>query len=224
MYMFNNQNSQGALAPHQGAAMQPFHTIRHGLCLALLCALATGCASRTAPVDLYDFGPQPAAAASNTPAAPAVLALATVQAPTALNSPQMRYRLAYVDELQTRAYAGSRWSMAPAQLLEQRIKTRLTQAGTAVLSNGEGSATLPTLRIEVVELIQHFSSPQQSEAQLALRATLFSGRTLVAQQSFRRQAPAGRADAAAGARAMAEASDAVIDDMLAWLHAVPLQK
>lgn len=203
--------------------MHPFQNIRAGSCLALLCALLAGCASRAASPDLYDFGPLPAVSAASAGTAPA-LSIAAVQAPAALNSQQMLYRLAYVNDLQTRSYAGSRWSMAPAQLLEQRLKARLAQAGAVVLSGGEGANTLPTLRIEVDELIQNFSSPQQSEAQLALRATLFNGRTPLAQKSFRRQAAAASADAGGGARAMASASDALIGELIAWLAAVPLQK
>ncbi|MEO8408568.1 MAG: ABC-type transport auxiliary lipoprotein family protein, partial [Oxalobacteraceae bacterium] len=145
-------------------------------------------------------------------------------APTALNNPSMLYRLAYVNDLQARSYAGSRWSMPPAQLLEQRLKARLAQAGTVVLSGREGANTLPVLRIDVDELMQNFSSPQQSQAQLALRATLFNGRTLLASKSFRQLAPAASADAAGGARAMADASDALIDELIAWLAALPLQK
>ncbi|MDP3844679.1 MAG: ABC-type transport auxiliary lipoprotein family protein [Oxalobacteraceae bacterium] len=212
--------------------MHPFQKIGHRLRIsplvlpALLCALAAGCATRAAPLSLYDFGPlHPAAAASASAGkAPAALALAAVQAPAALSSQQMLYRLSYVSDLQTRSYAGSRWSMAPAQLLEQRIKARLAQAGTVVLSGSEGANTLPTLRIEVDEMIQNFSAPNRSAAQLALRATLFDGRTLLAQKSFRRQAAAGSADAAGGAQAMAGASDALIDEMIAWLADFPLKK
>lgn len=213
--------------------MHPFQKIGHGLHTvlpALLCALAAGCATRAAPVNLYDFGPLHTAGEASTAStasagkAPAALAVAAVQAPAALNSQQMHYRLAYVNDLQTRSYAGSRWSMAPAQLLEQRIKARLAQAGTVVLSGSEGANTLPTLRIEVDEMIQSFSGPNQSAAQLALRATLFDGRTLLAQKSFRRQAAAGSADAAGGAQAIASASDALIGEMMAWLADFPLKK
>lgn len=189
--------------------------------LALLAALMSGCATRAAPPNLYDFGPLPTAGAATAPAA---LSIAAVQAPTALNNQLMLYRLAYVNDLQPRSYAGSRWSMPPAQLLEQRLKTRLAQAGTVVLSGSEGANTLPVLRIEVDEMIQNFSSPQQSQAQLAMRATLFDGRSLLAQKSLRQQTPAASADAAGGARAMADASDALIGELIAWLASVPLPK
>lgn len=199
-----------------------FHIVR----LALLCILVAGCATR-APLNLYDFGPLRVASATSvdnagTDAPLPALSIATVDAPAALDSPLMRYRLAYASDLQTRSYAGSRWSMTPAQLLEQRLKARLAQAGTMVLSGREGAGTLPLLRIEVDEMIQNFSSPNQSQAQLALRATLFKGRTLLAQKSFRQQITAASADAAGGAQAMASASDALIGEMMTWLAEAPV--
>ena len=206
--------------------MHLFQKIGTGLqivLLALLSVLMTGCATRAAPVNLYDFGPLNATRAASAATAPAALSIAPVQAPAALNNQLMLYRLAYVNDLQPRSYAGSRWSMPPAQLLEQRIKARLAQAGTVVLSGSEGANTLPVLRIEVDELMQNFSSPQHSQAQLALRATLFNGRTLLAQKSFRQHAAAS-ADAAGGARAMADASDALIGELIAWLADLPLHK
>ncbi|MEO8170606.1 MAG: ABC-type transport auxiliary lipoprotein family protein [Oxalobacteraceae bacterium] len=200
-------------------ALQKNGTGLHIVLLALLGALMSGCATRAAPLNLYDFGPLPAASVASAP-----VSIAAIRTPTALNNQLMLYRLAYVNDLQPRSYAGSRWSMAPAQLLEQRLKGRLAQAGTVVLSSSEGANTLPLLRIEVDEMIQNFSSPQQSQAQLALRATLFVGRTVLAQKSLRQQAPAASADAAGGARAMADASDALIGELIAWLAAVPLPK
>lgn len=206
--------------------MHPFQKIGHCLHIvlpALLCVLVAGCVTRAAPVNLYDFGPLPAVSTVGGHA-PAALSIAAVQAPAALNSQQILYRLAYVNDLQPRAYAGSRWSMTPAQLLEQRLKARLAQAGTVVLSGSEGANTLPALRIEIDEWVQNFSSPQHSAAQLALRATLFNGRTLLAQKSFREHSAAASADAAGGVRAMAEASDALIGALISWLADVPLQK
>lgn len=203
----------------------------HPALLALLVMLGTtttmtGCATRDAPASVYDFGPLSTIGSHSTATTgtPPALAIAAVQAPTALNNTFMLFRLVYANDLQPHSYKNSRWSMPPAQLLEQRLKARLAQAGIAVLSGGEGGNTLPVLRIEVDELIQNFSSAHQSDAQLALRATLFSGRTLLAQKSFREHSAAASADASGGARAMANASDALIDALIAWLATVPLQK
>lgn len=214
--------------------MQLFSKSRAGWYPALLALLVlsgtlmtlTGCATRTAPANVYDFGPLSTIGSNSTatPGTPPALAISAVQAPTALNNTFMLYRLVYANDLQPRSYKNSRWSMPPAQLLEQRLKARLAQAGIAVLAGGEGGNTLPLLRIEVDELIQNFSSAHQSDAQLALRATLFNGRTLVAQKSFREHSAAASADATGGARAMANASDTLIDALIAWLATVPLPK
>lgn len=204
--------------------MNPLQKITYYLRIALLCTLVAGCATRAAPLNLYDFGPLPSPANRAVNAPLPALAIASVDASAALSSQQMLYRLAYVNDLQTRSYASSRWSMAPAQLLEQRLKARLAQAGTVVLSAREGARTLPLLRIEVDEMMQNFSSTNQSQAQLALRATLFQGRTLLAQKSFHQQIAASSADAAGGAQAMARASDALIGEMMAWLADIPPQK
>ncbi|NMM38410.1 MAG: ABC transporter [Glaciimonas sp.] len=210
--------------------MHLFHKISNTRYIALLCALISGCASHAAPPNLYDFGPLHASAA-NTDSTGTIagaplqsISIASVDAPAALNSPLMLYRLNYVNDLQTRSYANSRWSMTPAQLLEQRIKARLAQAGTVVLSGRESTDTLPTLRIELDEMIQSFSSLNQSQAQLALRATLSKGRTLLAQKSFRQQIAAASADAAGGAQAMASASDALIGEIMAWLADQPISQ
>jgi cholesterol transport system auxiliary component len=53
---------------------------------------------------------------------------------------------------------------------------------------------------------------------------VLNGRRLLAQKTFTRQAPAPTADASGGARALADASEAVIADMVTWLAGLPLKK
>lgn len=188
----------------------------------LLTAMLAACAlpRSEAPV-LFDLGPLPAAAAP-APALPPI-AVAEVTVPSWLDRPQMYYRLNYANDQQPLAYARSRWSMAPAQLLAQRVKARITQAGGVALSAADGPAGVPVLRIEADDFSQSFSAPGASVGQVALRAAVYKGRALLAQQSFTRQAPAPTADAAGGARALAAASDAAITDMMAWLASLPLK-
>jgi cholesterol transport system auxiliary component len=52
---------------------------------------------------------------------------------------------------------------------------------------------------------------------VVLRALLFQGHALVDQRTFSRRVAAGSADAAGGARALAQATDAVAADMVGWL-------
>jgi cholesterol transport system auxiliary component len=151
------------------------------------------------------------------------LAVADVQAPTWLDGQHMYYRLAYVNEQQPRPYAGSRWTMAPAALVTQRMKARLSQAGGVVVSPGDG-ANLPVLRVDLDDFTQTFLDEHHSEARVSLRASLFRGRTLLAQKTFLRQAPAPSADAAGGVAAFSTAADSAINDIIAWLAAARPQQ
>lgn len=176
--------------------------------------LLTSCASKTEAPSLYDFG-SPNSAASTLVLPPIVVA--EVGAPAWLDGGLMFYRLGYANDLQARPYAGSRWSMTPAQLLGHRLKSRIAQGGGTVLTATDGALNLPLLRIDIDDFIQRFDSPKQSLAQVTLRASLFNGRNLKSQKTFSRQVTANSADAAGGARALATASDALIDEIIAWL-------
>lgn len=209
------------------------------LLLAIGAAGLSGCATRTDSTTLYDLGPLRAepignetagTAAGTTAGAPVAaprlpaLSVAEVNAPAWLDSPLMFFRLNYANDQQPRAYANSRWTMAPTQLFGQRLKSRLAQAGGIVLPATDGAANVPLLRVEADDFTQTFDSPAHSSAQIALRATVFNARTMTAQKTFVKQVAAPSADAAGGARALAEASDALIADMIAWLAALPLPK
>lgn len=190
----------------------------------LRCALAalvlslSACAGRPAQSTLFDFGPLPSTPAAAGTAAPLpAIIVADIEAPAWLDGQAMYYRLAYANRLQPKPYAGSRWAMPPSALLAQRLKARIAQSGGMVASAVDGAANLPVLRIEVDDFIQSFSAPGNSEAHVAVRASLFNGRTLVSQTTLSRRLPAASADAEGGAAALAAASDALIADLIAWL-------
>jgi cholesterol transport system auxiliary component len=184
--------------------------------------LLAGCATPSAPQTLFDLGPLPVVAgvASALPA----LSIATVKSSAFLDNPRMVYRLAYANSQQPQQFANSRWTMAPAQLLEQRLKTRLGQAGSTVLAGSDGALNVPLLRVEVDDFTQVFTTPAQSSGQVTLRVAVYRARLLVAQKSFTQQRPATSADAAGGAQALAAASDGLITDVLGWLATLPLKK
>lgn len=184
--------------------------------------LLTGCATNKQAATLYDLGPlRPDTSNARLPALPPI-SIADVQAPASLDSTTLFFRLDYANDQQPRPYAHNRWSMPPAQLLTQRLKSRIAQAGGTPLPASDGAAGVPVLRIEADDFMQIFTAPGQSTAQASMRAALFQGRTLIAQKTFIRQAPAPSADAAGGVRALAAASDAIITEMMAWLAALPL--
>lgn len=190
------------------------------------CALAlAGCASHKGePATTFDFGP--ALPMTATPAAGPLgtLVVADVTGSSALDNERIPYRLSYADAQQARTYANSRWSATPLQLLTQRIKTRLGQAGAKVLSATDAASGPPILRVDVDDFVQDFSGAAQSSGRVAVRASVFQGHTLVDQKTFARATTAASADAAGGARALAASTDAVATDIAAWLGTLDLAR
>lgn len=189
-------------------------------------AMLSACSvvSRPDAAMLYDLGPLRTQPASSSPSTSLPsLSIADIQVPAWLDSSLIFYRLNYANEQQPRPYAQARWSMPPGQLLQQHLKSRIAQAGGAVLSPAAAAPNVPVLRIEADDFTQIFSSPAQSVGQVSLRASVFRERTLIAQRSFVRQAPAPAADAAGGVRALADAGDAALGDMIAWLATLNLK-
>lgn len=197
------------------------------LCWALAGALAlTGCGTFAPPparATIYDFGPPPAATAVAPASAATPMALGDVDAPSALDNLAVLYRLGYADAQQPRPYAQARWSMAPAQLVRQRLRDQLSQT-RPVLNPGEATAQR-TLRIELEEFNQWFESPSASTGRVRLRATLLettpNGEKLLAQRNITSQRAAPSPDAAGGVRALTAATDAAIAELDQWLAAQP---
>jgi cholesterol transport system auxiliary component len=200
---------------------------------AAACALLfAGCASQKGqPTTQFDFGPALPAASTQAAGAPAAappplgaIVVTDVTGSTALDSERMVYRLSYADPMQARTYANSRWTANPLQMMTQRIKTRIGQSGAKVLSETDASLGIPLLRIDVDEFVHDFSSASQSSGQVALRASLFRGHTLVDQKTFVHATPATSADAAGGARALAASTDAIAADIVAWLGTLDVNR
>lgn len=199
---------------------------------ALICLMALGltaCSSLKpqARATVYDFGPGPVASVPTTRMAPLpTLVLAEVDASAALDSSAVLYRLAYSDAQQPRPYAQTRWSMAPAQLLRQRLREHISQR-RAVLNAAQGVVTgkpAMILHLELDEFSQLFETAERSSGLVRVRATLGQGgqgaERLLAQRSFVVQRPATSADAAGGVRALTEATDAVIGEIAQWVQQV----
>ena len=190
----------------------------------LLALLLTACVSVPGHrvLTLFDLGPLPPAATAPLPALPPV-SIAEVAPPTWLDRPLMYYRLRYADKQQPRPYAESRWTMPPSQLFAQRLKARIAQAGGVALPAADGASGVPVLDIEMDDFTQDFDAPQHSRGRISIRASLFKGRTLIAQKTVDSSMPAAGADAAGGARALARASDTAIDALIRWLATQPLK-
>jgi cholesterol transport system auxiliary component len=189
--------------------------------LVTIAALMAGCAShKGAPDTQFDFGPSAPRAGVTIDAPITALVVTDTTGSAVLENERMYYRLDYADALQARTYANSRWSTNPLEMVTQRIKTRLAQTGAKVLQATDASTGVPILRLEVDDFVHAFSSASQSTGQVIVRASLFQGHALVDQQTFSRKTPAPSADAAGGARALAGSTDAVADDIAAWLAKV----
>jgi cholesterol transport system auxiliary component len=199
------------------------------LMLALAATLLQACSSLTPdkPVraTLYDFGPPPAPAGTGAPQPPIVLA--DPEAASALETSGLLYRLAYADPHQLLPYAHARWTGPPQRLVRLRLREILGRdravldlAESASLARTAGS--LPrTLRIDLEEFSHTFDSPTQSSGVVRMRATLTentpAGERLVGQRVFSQRQPAATADAPGGVRALTAATDAVAQDIAAWL-------
>lgn len=184
-------------------------------------ALISACATPTASLTVHDLGPLPNSTATS---ALKPFALADVTASAFLDNPGMFYRLAYADVQQPKPYAQNRWAMPPAQLFEQRIKARFGQAGSPLVSVADGALNVPLLRCELDEFSQTFDGPNSSSVTATVRVAVFSNRQLVSQKNFTQRRVTTSADATGGAQALALASDALIDDIVAWLRSVPLER
>ncbi|MGJ7582123.1 ABC-type transport auxiliary lipoprotein family protein [Variovorax sp. RHLX14] len=214
------------------------HRIRSSVALTCVLALLAGCGAlpeKPARSTLYDFGPGLVAPA--TAVAPGAanslptLALAEVESSARLEGTQVLYRLGYADANELRPYGQARWSVAPTQLVQQRLRSALS-ANRTVLGTEE-SATLAraqgnrpnTLRISLDEFTHYFATPTSSTGLVRLRATLVQGTAggdrVIAQRIFMAQRPAPSADAAGGVKALAAASDAAIAEIVAWVDAAP---
>lgn len=191
--------------------------------LVVLGCLLPGCSALpSAPVRpaIYDFGPGALTApATANPGLPPIV-LQEIEAPPALDSAAVLYRLAYSDVQQLRPYSQARWSMPPAQLVRQRLRESLSLK-RSVVNPGESSVPL-ALRVELQEFSQLFDTTQSSSGLVRLRATLIEAKggadRLVAQRVFVVQRPAASADAPGGVHALMAATDAAVEEIGAWLQ------
>lgn len=185
----------------------------------------SSCALPDKPVraQAFDFGPAPVAASVQPGVAMlGTIVLPEIEAAAALDGNAMVYRLAFSNPQVLNPYATARWSMAPAQLLRQRLRDQLGQARVVLSSTEAAPAAAWLVRTELDEFSQVFESASQSQGQIRLRATVtqssIQGEKLLGQRSFVVQRPATGADAAGGAKALSLAADALAQELDQWLR------
>lgn len=199
-----------------GRALRTYSLARNAATAMAALAVLAGCALSVPPniSDVrYDLGPAPVASSTGGPL-PAVR-MFEVKAPRALDSDAIIYRMSYVDPRRAAAYAHSHWTMAPAQLLTQRLRTELAARG-AVLAGGE-TVKAPLLTVDLEQFEQVFDSEGESHGAVKARVTLMRGGQVLAQHTFVARAPARMPSAAGGVGALAAASDDFIAQLIVWL-------
>jgi cholesterol transport system auxiliary component len=188
------------------------------LSLAVLAGCAIGPQARDGIAN-YDFG-LPRSDKETGPRLQYDLVVAAVTAPAWMDNSGIYYRLSYQDATRPQAYAQSRWVMAPAALLSQRLRASMARASTAgVFAPTDGARADYTLRLELEEFSQVFDAADKSRAMVRLRAILIRNRGLVAQQSFAVERAAATPNAEGGVRALIAASDEAGNGVIDWLAA-----
>jgi cholesterol transport system auxiliary component len=193
---------------------------RQAAVLAAAVLALSGCAlTRGTPTVTYDLGP-PAASTGNPAAAQLPkLRVAQTDGPDWLNGNALYYRLQYAQAQRLQAYATQRWVMSPTRLFDERLREAASARGTLSWS---GDASVPGLKVDLVEFEQVFDSATTSQGVVRLRATVFN-HGMIGQQTFEARRPAASSDGAGGVKALAEASDAVIAALLDWIGTLQLQ-
>jgi ABC-type uncharacterized transport system auxiliary subunit len=163
------------------------------------------------PPQSYDFGPLP----DDAPARLRVrVRLESVDAPSWLAGPEIRYRRLDEQPQALRAYARSQWIAAVPELFEQRLRHRLTQASAA-----DGRELF--LRLEILSFEQVFTGADETHVSLRARARLEDGREPARQQEISLRRPSAP-DARGATRELPVLADQAIEGVIEWLRQVTL--
>jgi cholesterol transport system auxiliary component len=188
------------------------------IAVVLTAALAAcGGAPPAANVGVFDLGAPP----GGTPPAKinAVVLVPPIMAPIWLDSNAIVYRLTYQDAARTRTYAQSRWAGTPAEMLGVQLRSRVAQAASGgVVGALDGARADFALRVDLEDFSQAFDAAESSRGVVKARATLIdlSTRGVVAQRSFVVERPAPTANADGAVRALGQAGDALVAQVVAW--------
>jgi cholesterol transport system auxiliary component len=192
--------------------------------LAVVTSVLSGCQSTPQATNWSlggaDAGPRAAAAANGLQPG---LQIRVGAAPW-LNQSSMSYVLDYKGGQAVESYASNQWVERPAVLLEDFMLRAFAQGQTVatgpVSAQPASTGRRTLLFVRLLEFTQHFATPQDSELRIAAVATLNEpGPGGVRSAYFRASAPAPQANAAGGAAAAAQASDALAEQIFRWVQA-----
>lgn len=202
------------------------------LFVAVAAMAVAGCVSTSEPVPTGHYtltvaSPANGGESNNTPASSSgskILRVSEVTAPAWLDSTSMYYRLGYRQNAQVSAYSRSDWVAPPPQLLGAVLQQTLSgmPQWKAVLGTDAVAHADLTLRTDLNDFEQTFSSKDQSVGVLDATATLADGQ-VIAQKRFHLEVPAPSADAEGGVRALNKASNEFASRLKQWLASVTSQ-
>ncbi|MCB5186077.1 ABC-type transport auxiliary lipoprotein family protein [Methylobacillus gramineus] len=171
----------------------------------LATSLLGGCVSSIKPetkqLEFYDFG----LASAQTRIEPK-LPVDSISSSDAIQNNKIRYRLNYKNPAQIFAYAESRWSTLPLDLVRQKL----------------GNSALPqqqcSVKLNVVAFDQVFDSPGSNKGVVQIQSTLIDrkSRHLLASSLIEASSNAPTADVKGGVTALDTASTSALQQALAW--------
>ncbi len=150
-----------------------------------------------------------------------VLQLASVSAPSWLDTDAYQYHLLYRNPQMLLSYRDARWVGTPAEMLDMRLLQHLQQSQhwKAVLSEQSGGAAQYILHLRLSNFVVNFTAPQAGQALIAGTATLLNAHNyqVIAQDAFQESVPLKTASAAGGAAAMTQAGSHFVEAVSAWV-------
>ena len=114
-------------------------------------------------------------------------------------------------------YATYEWSAVPAGLVHERLMDRLSR-DFAVLEQGVSSEDL-TLRISLLQFEQIYTPDGSgNNGVIGVQAVLLRGTEVLSQYRITESVTADGNDAPAGARALRDATNRMVDNIAAWIN------
>jgi cholesterol transport system auxiliary component len=183
-----------------------------------LVLLLAGCVSHRPTPTRYslDASPEPTEPASKLHA---TIAIPEFVAPSWLRNVAMIYRLDYQAAPRPTPYSDSEWQAPPGEMLTLRLRELITEANSGfTVSRLDSAREGYELTVSLESFLQVFSQPHESRCIVQMVATLTGpGHHLLAERSFNVEQPAPSGNAAGGVRGLTQASDAALEQIVAWV-------
>lgn len=159
---------------------------------------------------MYDFG-----LADSPTSYSSLLPVDVVTSVQALQHQHIRYRLAYDNASQVFAYAESRWTAPPAELMNQMVHATVS----APVLNG------CHLAIQLTVFDHVFDSPDNSHGRVQMQATVLSkkSRHQIGRKLFQHTLQSKTSDARGGVSALSQGSQAVLLEIFEWSNSLAQQ-